>query len=82
MSKKFIITKYGEYTPEQLIQVIKNNGLKLTTSLRNDDASPLVRRLNILRETRELTRIALSLGIKSPEINRTMRILGINDIIS
>jgi len=73
---KLIETKYGEYTPEQLIQVIKNNGLKLTTTLRNDDASPLIGRLRILRETRELTRIALSLGIKSPEIHRAMRILG------
>jgi hypothetical protein len=69
-----------EYTDEKLIQTIRNNRIILTTNLRNDEASSLFGRLAIIRETKELIKIALDLGIKSPEINQTLRILGINII--
>ncbi|MDI6826706.1 MAG: hypothetical protein QMD36_06025 [Candidatus Aenigmarchaeota archaeon] len=79
-SENLIVTSYGEYTREQLIQAIKNNRLLLSTTFRNDEASSLFGRLAIIRETKELTKIALSSGIKSPEIFRTLRVLGIDTI--
>jgi len=69
-----------EYTNEKLIQTIKNNRIILTTDLRNDEASSLFGRLVIIKETEELVKMALALGIKSPEINQTLSILGINTI--
>ncbi len=68
------------YTNEELIQKIKNNKIILTTTLRNDEASSLFGRLAILRETKELIKIALDLGIKSPEINQTLKVLGLDTI--
>jgi DNA polymerase III delta prime subunit len=65
---------------EKLIEKIKNNRIILTTNLRNDDGSPLSIRLATIRETKELIKIALNLGIESPEINCTLRILGIDTI--
>ena len=65
-----------EYTNEKLIQTIKNNRIMLITDLRNDEASSLFRRLAILRETKELIKIALALGVESPEIAQTLKILG------
>jgi len=60
--------------------MIKNNGIMLITALRNDEASSLFRRLAMIRETKELIKIALDLGIKSPEIIKAMKILGIETI--
>lgn len=77
---KLIETRYGKYTPEQLVQVIKNNRIKLITSHRNDDTSSLVGRFALLRKTRELTEVAIKCGIGGPEIYRTLRILGIDQI--
>jgi DNA-binding phage protein len=75
--KDMIVTPYGRYTAEQLVETIKNNMLLLSTTLRNDEASSLYGRLAIIRKTKELARIALNLGIKSPEVSRTLRMLGI-----
>ena len=47
----------------------------LCTELRNDEASPLITRLNTIKETKDLTEIALNLGLKSSEITRTLRLL-------
>jgi len=69
-----------EYKNEELIKNIKNNRIILTTSLRNDEASPLFNRLAIIRETENLIKIALNLGIESPEISSTLKILGFEQI--
>jgi hypothetical protein len=69
-----------EYKNEELLQTIRNNRIILTTHLRNDEASSLFSRLAIIRETEELIKIALNLGIKSPEIDTTLRVLGFDTI--
>ena len=69
-----------EYKNEELLQTIRNNRIILTTQLRNDEASSLFSRLAIIRETEELIKIALNLGIKSPEIDTTLRVLGFDTI--
>lgn len=63
-----------------MIETIKNNRIMLTTNLRNDEASSLFGRLAIIRETKELIKIALNLGIESPEITKTLKILGADEI--
>jgi len=65
---------------EDLIQKIKDNRIILLTNLRNDDTSSLFGRLAIIRETEGLVKTALNLGIKSPEIYRTLKVLGIDTI--
>lgn len=67
------------YNNEELIQMIKNNRILLTTTHRNDEASSLFHRLTILRETKELVKIALALGLESPEIDKTLKILGVEE---
>jgi DNA-binding phage protein len=69
-----------EYKNDELIETIKNNRIMLTTNLRNDETSSLFGRLAIIRETKELIKIALNLGIKSPEITKTLKILGADEI--
>jgi DNA-binding phage protein len=69
-----------EYKNDELIETIKNNRIMLTTNLRNDEASSLFGRLAIIRETKELIKIALNLGIESPEITKTLKILGADEI--
>ncbi|MCX6821671.1 MAG: hypothetical protein NTW30_02725 [Candidatus Aenigmarchaeota archaeon] len=69
-----------EYKNEELLQTIRNNRIILTTHLRNDEACSLFSRLAIIRETEELIKIALNLGIKSPEIDTTLRVLGFDTI--
>jgi len=69
-----------EYTNEKLIQTIKNNRVILTTNLRNDEGCSLFGRLAVIRETKDLIKIALALGIENPEINQTLKILGMNTI--
>lgn len=63
-----------------MIETIKNNRIMLTTNLRNDETSSLFGRLAIIRETKELIKIALNLGIESPEITKTLKILGADEI--
>ncbi len=65
---------------EKIIQKIKDNRIILTTNLRNDECSSLFGRLSIIRETENLIKTALNLGIESPEINQTLRILGFDVI--
>jgi hypothetical protein len=69
-----------EYKNDELIETIKNNRIMLTTNLRNDEACSLFGRLAIIRETKKLIKIALNLGIESPEITKTLNILGADEI--
>lgn len=63
----------------KLIQRIKNR-IILTTNLRNDENSYLFSRLAILKETKELIKIALDLGIKDHVINQALRLLELDTI--
>ena len=78
---KSILISNGIYSEKDLIKLIKFNRYLLTTRFRNDDDTmSAMFRVDLLKRTRILLEEAVKNGIKDPEISKTARLLGFNDI--
>ena len=79
---KSILSSKEMHTPEDLIKMIKFNKSLLITSFRNDEGSaPSMFRIDLLNKTRILVEEAIKDGIKDPEVFRTAKILGFENIV-
>jgi len=78
---RYLIISDGIYTPEDLIKLIKFNRTLLLSSFRNDEAAvPTIFRIDLLKKTRMLVEEALKNGIKHPEVDKTARLLGLENL--
>ena len=78
---RYLVISDGIYTPEDLIKLIKFNRDLLLSSFRNDEgAVPTIFRIDLLKKTRMLVEEALKNGIKHPEVDKTARLLGLENL--
>ena len=79
--KGSVLISNGICREEDLIKLIKFNRCLLITNFRNDEGSmPSIFRIDLLNKTRMLVEEAFKNGIKDPEIFRTARVLGFENI--